>query len=275
MTLKVGDTSLTTGTDIDGNPSIMQAQNGTIWIAWSSYRLATGIDIYCKIHNWSWSEQRITYDDADDFMPAIMQTANGTIWIAWTSSRLSNFDIYYKKDSPPQHSHDMAIASVTHNPDTTEIHKGLNVSIEVVPQNQGLEPENFVVSCYANSSLLGTQDLLGSQNVSLSAGQLMPIKFMWETSSINSSVYTIIAEVSIVPGETDTADNTFIKGEILVRIPGDADFSGLVDMYDFYFWREHFGDAPHEWPPGLYPDFDNNGIVEMTDFYIWRENFGT
>jgi len=275
FTLKVGDTSLTPGIDIDGKPSIMQAQDGAIWIAWSSYRLATGIDIYCKIYNWSWSEEKVTYDDADDFSPAIMQTANGTIWIAWTSSRLGNFDIYYKTDSPPQHSHDIAIASVTHNPDTTEIYKGLNVSIEVVPQNQGLEPETFVVSCYANSSLLGTQDLIGSQNVSLSVGQLMPIKFMWETSNINSSIYTIIAEVSVVPSETDIADNIFINGVVSVRIPGDGDFNEIVDMYDFYIWRDYFGAS--SWPSSVNPDYDpitSPGYIDMYDFYIWTEHFG-
>jgi len=250
------------------HPSIMQAQDGKIWIALESYRLGMDLDIYCKIFNGTWSEKRITYNDADDIMPAIMQTADGTIWIAWTSTRLGNFDIYYKTDSPPQHLHDMAIVSVTHNPNVTQARPGLNISIEVVPQNQGLEPEDFVVKCYTNSTLIGSLD------VHLYAGQLMPINFVWRTSGIATGVYTITAQVSIVQGETDTADNTFINGVVLIIIPGDADFSGLVDMEDFYIWRENFGKRSSQIPPGVYPDFDNNGLVEMPDFYIWRKNFG-
>jgi ABC-type transport system substrate-binding protein len=61
---------------------------------------------------------------------------------------------------------------------------------------------------------------------------------------------------------------------------GDADFSGFVDMTDFFIWREYFG-AP--FPPGPPPplpgqdkdaDFDNTGFIEMADFFRWRENWG-
>jgi len=250
------------------HPSIMQAQDGKIWIAWESSRPITSTDIYCKIIDSAFSEERITYDNADDLMPAIMQTVDGTIWIAWTSDRLGNFDIYYKTDSTPQYVHDVAIASVTHNPDTTQVRKGTNVTIEVVPQNQGTKPEDFMVSCYANSTMIG------SQQINLCAGQLMPINLVWRTSGIAIGVYTITAQVSVVQGETDTADNTFINGVILVTILGDANLSGLVDMEDFYIWRENFGKRSGQIPPGVYPDFDNNGLVEMPDFYIWRGNFG-
>jgi len=268
MTLKTHDTSLTEGSNINWHPSITQTQDGAIWVAWDSYKLGMDTDIYCKIYNGFWSEERLTYNDASDDMPTIMQTASGTIWVAWTSSRLSNFDIYYKTNPPPQYLHDIAIVSVTRNPDTTQVRKGLNVSIEVVPQNQGLKTENFVVSCYANSTLIG------SKNVSLCPGQLMPINFLWQTSAIDSGIYTITAQVSVVSGETDTADNTFIDGKVLVRILGDADFNGLVEMPDFYMWRGNFGKTPDRFPPGVYPDFDVNGLVEMPDFYIWRGNFG-
>jgi len=57
---------------------------------------------------------------------------------------------------------------------------------------------------------------------------------------------------------------------------GDADFNGLVEMPDFYIWRESFGegeDRPFS-IPDVDPDFNNDGIVDMYDFYIWREHFG-
>jgi len=275
-TLKVPETPLTEGSGIDWHPSIMQARDDAIWIAWNSDKSEMDLDIYCKIYDGFWSEERITYNNADDIMPAIMQAADGTIWIAWSSTRISNFDIYYKKDAPPQHLHDVAIVSVTNNRDATYAYRGLNISIEIVPQNQGVEPEDLVVECRANSTLVG------SQEVNLCAGQLTPINFIWTTyynetdpsSGTAPGTYTITANVSVVQGETDTADNTFIDGVIQIRIPGDADLNGFVELDDFYRWAENFGNTPDQYPPGVYPDFDDNGLVEMRDFYVWTRHWG-
>jgi len=56
------------------------------------------MDIYCKTFlDGHWSEERITYDSADDLVPTVIQIGNGTTWIAWTSTRLGNFDIYCKR----------------------------------------------------------------------------------------------------------------------------------------------------------------------------------
>ena len=272
--LKVDETSLAPISYSDENPSIMKAQDGAIWIAWGSHDLNPpdeDNDIYCKIYNEPlWDQKRITYNGAEDLMPAIMQATDGTIWIAWTSNRISNFDIYYKLDSPPQHAHDVAIFSVTRNPDTTCVDKGVIVSIEVVPQNQGNFTEFDVdVTVYVNTTLLGSET-----NIHLEPGHLKPINFLWNTSDATSGIYTITAEVDITQNDTDPADNTFITGVIVIRIPGDADINGLVEMADFFRWRENFGKTPYQCPPGVYPDFDNNGLVEMYDFFIWRRNFG-
>jgi hypothetical protein len=279
-TIKVPDTPLTEGSGVDWHPSIMQAQDDAIWIAWGSDRSEMDLDIYCKIYNGFWSDERVTYNNADDIMPAIMQTADGTIWIAWASERISNFDIYYKIDSQPPHIHDVAMVSVTHDHEKAYAYRGLNISIEVVSQNQGVEPEDFVVECWALHEYNST--LVGSQEVNLCAGQLIAINFVWathynETNRQNDTApgtYTITANVSVVQGETDIADNTFINGVIEIRIPGDADLSGLVELDDFYLWAGNFGKTPNECPPGVYSDFDDNGLVEMLDFYVWTRHWG-
>ncbi len=59
---------------------------------------------------------------------------------------------------------------------------------------------------------------------------------------------------------------------------GDNDFSGFVEMSDFFIWAENVGTAPDAWPwyPGqdIDPDADNTDFVEMADFFRWRENIG-
>jgi len=55
-------------------------------------------------------------------------------------------------------------------------------------------------------------------------------------------------------------------------LPGDGDFNGLVEMADFYIWREFFG-QPH-FPEDVYPDYNGDGFVDMYDFYVWVTHFG-
>ena len=269
MTDIVLDTPLTEeDSRIDWRPSIMQAHDGRIWVAWDSCVLED-MDIYCKIYDGVWSEERITYNSLDDFMPAILQATNGTIWIAWTSNRLDNFDIYYKTDSPPQHLHDMAIFSVTHDPNVTVAYQGLNISIEVVSQNQGAEGEFVQVKCFANSTLIG------SQTKHLSAGQLMALDFTWNTLDMIPGTYTIIANVTIT-GETDTdpADNTFIDGQVHVKILGDVNGDGVVDASDLFDLSKSYGSKPGNpnWNPNC--DFNGDNKVDASDFLDLNRSYG-
>jgi ABC-type transport system substrate-binding protein len=58
---------------------------------------------------------------------------------------------------------------------------------------------------------------------------------------------------------------------------GDADFNGIVEMTDFFIWREYFdqtGPIPHLPGQDKDADFDNTGWIEMADFFRWRENWG-
>ncbi len=58
------------------------------------------------------------------------------------------------------------------------------------------------------------------------------------------------------------------------HLRGDADLNGVVELTDFYIWRENYGKKSGECSLGAHPDFDENGLVEMPDFYVWRGNFG-
>jgi ABC-type transport system substrate-binding protein len=64
--------------------------------------------------------------------------------------------------------------------------------------------------------------------------------------------------------------------EVLLGPVGDSDFSGLVELDDFFIWAENAGTAPDDWlwysGQDIDPDADNNDYVELADFYDWREN---
>jgi len=92
----------------DSSPSIMQAKNGTIFIAWESNRLNTSIYAHSAIfysvsnnNGASWSNAKALTDNQEENQePRLFQAANGTIWLVWTKYHgappLDNYDIFYK-----------------------------------------------------------------------------------------------------------------------------------------------------------------------------------
>jgi len=267
---------LVTNPNLDWHPSIMQASNDNIWVVWDSDRIGEQEDIYCKVYynqTRIWSlDTRLTFNNADDLMPSIIQDINGTIWIAWASWRPSgNLDIYYKTDLSPEHLHDIAIISVTHEPNVTVAYQDLNIYIEVVPQNQGMEHEFVQVNCSANSTLIDFQ------TVHLSVGQLMPITFAWNTLNAIPGIYTITANASIIgENDTDIADNTFINGNVHVKIPGDVNGDGTVDIFDIGSISAHWYPSLPVGPLGYGREADINldGAVDIVDIDIASANWG-
>jgi len=87
----------------DADPSIMQANDGKIWVAYSKTARATQKtgDIYYRTTfdgaNWS-ADIQLTSDPYDDLHPTLTQSVNGRIWVAWDSDRdgPGNESIFYK-----------------------------------------------------------------------------------------------------------------------------------------------------------------------------------
>lgn len=93
------ETRLTEDLNEDLTPSIMQAQDGTIWVVWVSKR-AGNTDIYYKTYNGSWSpDTPLTTDPNKDNSPSIIQTTDGTIWVFWDSDRSDQSEIHYATSS--------------------------------------------------------------------------------------------------------------------------------------------------------------------------------
>jgi len=90
----------------DRRPSVTQASNGTIWLAWASDRSGMFYDIFYKTFNGSianqWSnDTQLTFDDGVDAFPGIAQMKDGKMWVVWHTSRHAagmdfNLEIYYK-----------------------------------------------------------------------------------------------------------------------------------------------------------------------------------
>jgi len=99
------DIRLTTDSFWDINPSITQTMNGSVWIVWSSDRIAYKDELFYTTspdYGATWfSARRLTTSGGFDLMPSIIQTANSWIWVVWASDRTGNYEIFYK--TSPDH----------------------------------------------------------------------------------------------------------------------------------------------------------------------------
>jgi len=172
----------------------------------------------------------------------------------------------------PPRAHDVALVNVT--PSKTIVGQGYSTSINVTAENQGNYTETFNVTVYyRNSTYTGT---VGTQTVtSLAAGDKKLLVFIWATdgSVKRCQPYAIIANASIVSGETDTADNSLVDGTIKVTIPGDLDGDGEVYTKDLGMlgksWRKSRGQL------GYIPeaDIDGDGTVYIKDLGTVGKNW--
>ena len=154
--------------------------------------------------------------------------------------------------------------------------------VNVTVMNEGDFAENFNVTVYANTTALGTQSVFD-----LSNGTSATLTFIWNTTGFDYGNYTISAYAWPVPGETDTTDNNFTGGSVVVSMVGDLtggstnvwDFvpDGKVDGKDIAVAAKCFGSAPGAQPPEIWNpncDVNDDGKVDGKDIAIVARHFG-
>lgn len=92
---------LTTNTNLDESPSVVQAKDERIWVFWSQYMPDTHYQIcYTKSSDgstWS-SEAQLTTEPKDNMSPAALVEIDGTMWVFWQSKEQrtqATFDLFY------------------------------------------------------------------------------------------------------------------------------------------------------------------------------------
>jgi len=82
---------------------------------------------------------------------------------------------------------------------------GEPVSINATVMNESNVTETFDVTVYYNATTIGTQKV-----TNLNMGNYTTLTFNWATAGLAADIYNISANASVVEGETDTADNSFV-----------------------------------------------------------------
>jgi len=171
--------------------------------------------------------------------------------------------------------HDVAVTNVTAS--KTVVGQGYSMSINVTVENQGDFPETFNVTTYYNTTIIKTKTVT---NLPCCEETTVTVTFTWNTTGVAKGNYTIEAVADTVPGETDTTDNTFTDGTVLVTFPGDVNGDGKVRVDDVLAVALAFGtncggppnSSGYFYEPNL--DITNDLKIRVDDVLITALNFG-
>jgi hypothetical protein len=163
---------------------------------------------------------------------------------------------------------DVAIIDVY--PDVNAAYPGWIVNITVIVKNEGNVSESFDVTAYYNNTSIATQTV-----VDLPPGEEATLTFLWDTSGLEPcNNYTISTEASPVPYEFDLTNNYLADGYVKIKIWGDVNGDGKVDILDIAIIATAFGSYPgHErWNPDA--DINRDQKVDILDLAIAAANYG-
>jgi len=161
------------------------------------------------------------YTENDTYIVTLNVTDSQGLW----NITSKNITILY--------AHDVAITGVTLS--KTVVGQGYKCKINVTAENRGDFQETFTVTVYyQNATHTGT---IGTpQTVTLNPRATTTLTFIWNTKlgvkRDRTIGYTIFANATVVPGETETGDNTYTDGTVKIVIPGNFNADEQVNVID-------------------------------------------
>ena len=231
--------------------------DGTYWVAAASSSPANPMNSDGTVFNMTFQAKAIgtchlriydssLIDNSDD--PIVHTVWSGTVEVAAGT-------------------HDIAVAAISPLGDL--IGRGYNTKIMVTVANEGTFAETFNFTVYANETVITTVEV--SSLAGLAQAEYI---VTWSTTGCDYGNYTISVNATTVDGETETADNFLVDGEIFVTLAGDVDGDGDVDIFDIVKMAGCYGKKQGQ--PGYIAncDVDKDGDIDIFDIVIAAGNYG-
>src|SRR5215472_9024955 len=81
----------------DNLPAGVQAANGTLWMAWQTFRFSASRPdiVYSTLTNGAWSTVNRVTSTGINTTPTMAQLSNGTIILFWSQLLTNTFSLYY------------------------------------------------------------------------------------------------------------------------------------------------------------------------------------
>jgi hypothetical protein len=259
------DTQLTDNSIEDIAPSIIQLTNGTILVAWQSYRTGNQ-DLFYKTSSddgatWSNATQ-LTTDPNSDRSPSVIQTKDGRIWVAWHSNRFGDNEILCKTYGGSW-SDDFNQTTNT-NEDTGP------VLLQTVDETIWL--------FWASRVPLYAPDVYYMQSFDNGTTWTEPVQF---TTDIYNDVWPAVAQTNDtkiwVVWASSRANQPYGNWDVWYKtsLAGDLDDDGVVDTNDLSRVGDAYGSLPGDSSWDAATDINNDDMVDVYDVAIVGRNYGT
>lgn len=163
---------------------------------------------------------------------------------------------------------DVAITNIT--PLRTQAYQDWLVYINITVRNEGNLTETFNVTLYYDSNIIQTVRV-----VDLVPGEEITLTIPWFTVGVVACRnYTISGEAEHVPYELDTADNMYMDGAIKIKIMGDVNGDGIVDIRDLSSIGRAFGAFPGHPRWDFEADLNLDNVIDIRDISKASRHFG-
>jgi hypothetical protein len=175
--------------------------------------------------------------------------------------------------------HDVALIDVS--PSQTWVYQSRTVKFNVTVTNKGDFIEDVTIILYYNIS---AGETIGNETIdNLLLNENRTVTLVWVTTGvIPCRNYTITAVASIAYLDADPTDNTLADGKVKVRILGDINGDGKVDIRDIGSVAKAFGSFGSDLYPGSPPrpnwnpncDMNGDNKIDIRDIAAAVRNFG-
>jgi hypothetical protein len=174
----------------------------------------------------------------------------------------------------PLGEHDVAVVNVTTSKDGCRpmltVCRNYTARINVTVLNEGSLTENFTLTAYANTTVIGTTPV-----TNLLPGLQTIVTFLLNTTGYAYGNYTISAQATGVVGETHTADNTLVDGTILVTGAGDVNGDSKCEGKDIARMAKAFGTRRGQPLWDTNADINDDDKVDGKDIAVAAKYYGT
>jgi len=164
--------------------------------------------------------------------------------------------------------HDITILSAAVGCD--ELYVGWTVDVNVTVKNTGDYVESFNVTVYSDDDVIKTFSVSN-----LLIGKSITLAFMWNsTGLIPCHSYVVKCEADIVPGETNVEDNTYVAGIVKIKMVGDVNGDGKINIIDIAIIALGFGSNLGDSRYSLICDLNRDDTINILDLGWAAVRFG-
>ena len=146
-------------------------------------------------------------------------------------------------------------------------------TVLIAVENQGSYTESFNVSVFCDDTIILLPDGKNYTTTTLTSGNSTTLTITWNTTGVAKGNYTITAKATQLPGETDTTDNTYIDGWVIVTWLGDLDGDFDVDQFDFWHFCDAFIDYYKIHVKDPLCDFDDDCDIDQHDLWAFNGDY--